>query len=126
MPASRDGFFYRGVGMTINFREDDSIAILRVNGQINLYNVTELKDVFQKALDKGLSRFLIDMKMVNYVDSSGVGAFILHLNNLKKIEGKMAFCNIDNNVRVLFEMTKLNNFFQIFEKDDEAYKYLKS
>lgn len=112
--------------MTITMGENDSIVKMKINGQINLYNVGELKETFIREIDKGFTKFMIDMKLVNYVDSSGVGAFILHLNNLKKIEGKMALFNIDDTVRIVFEMTKLTNFFQIFDNDKDAERYLLS
>lgn len=116
----------RGLLMTITMSEDDSIVKMKVNGQINLYNVGELKETFRKEIDKGFTRFMIDMKLVNYVDSSGVGAFILHQNSLKKIEGKMALFSVDDTVRIVFEMTKLTNFFQIFDNDKDAEKYLRA
>jgi anti-sigma B factor antagonist len=112
--------------MNITLSENDSIVRMKVNGQINLYNVTEMKEIFQKELDKGFRFFMIDMKLVNYVDSSGVGAFILQLNSLKKIDGKLALFNIDDTVRIVFAMTKLNNFFQIFDSEKEAENYLKA
>lgn len=112
--------------MNITLSEDSPIVKIKINGQINLYNVGELKDVLQKEVDKGFFLYMIDMKLVNYVDSSGVGAFILHLNNLKKLDGKMALFNIDDTVRIVFEMTKLNNFFQIFDNDKDAENYLKA
>ena len=114
----------RGFWMTITMSEDGTIVRMKVNGQINLYNVGELKETFMKEIDKGFSRFMIDMKLVNYVDSSGLGAFIYHLNNLKKIEGKMALFYVDDTVRIVFEMTKLNNFFQIFDSEKDAEHYL--
>lgn len=112
--------------MTITMSEDGAVVRMKINGQINLYNVGELKETLMKEIDKGFTKFMIDMKLVNYVDSSGVGAFILHMNNLKKIEGKLALFNIDDTVRIVFEMTKLNNFFHIFENDKEAERYLQS
>lgn len=110
--------------MTITMSEDGAIVRMKVNGQINLYNVGELKETFMKEIDKGFSRFMIDMKLVNYVDSSGLGAFIYHLNNLKKVEGKMALFYVDDTVRIVFEMTKLNNFFRIFDNEKDAEHYL--
>lgn len=112
--------------MNISLLEKDSIVFLKINGQINLYTVTDLKEVFQKELEKGFTKYMLDMKMVHYVDSSGVGAFILHVNNLKKHDGKMAMYNIDDTVRVVFAMTKLNNFFSLFDNEKDALNYIAS
>ena len=106
--------------MDINKRTKDDIVILDITGEIDLYNAPEIKDIINKLIEEQKYNVIINLEKVSYIDSSGIGALISSLSNLKKYQGGLKIINVFASVRKVFELTKLTSFFEIFESEDEA------
>ena len=106
--------------MEISQREKDGITILDIQGEIDLYNAPEIKDIIQKLIEAQKYNVIINLEKVSYIDSSGIGALISSLSNLKKYQGGLKIINVYASVKKVFELTKLTSFFDIYESEGEA------
>ncbi len=106
--------------MEITRRESGNIVILDINGEIDLYNAPEIKDVIAKLIEEQKYYTIINLEKVSYIDSSGIGALISSLSNLKKYQGGLKIINVAGSVRKVFELTKLTSFFEIFDNEPGA------
>ncbi|EPG68141.1 anti-sigma factor antagonist [Leptospira semungkisensis] len=106
--------------MEITRRESGNIVILDINGEIDLYNAPEIKDVIAKLIEEQKYYTIINLEKVSYIDSSGIGALISSLSNLKKYQGGLKIINVAGSVRKVFELTKLTSFFEIFDNEPDA------
>jgi len=106
--------------MEISRRDSGDIVILDVNGEIDLYNAPEIKDTINKLIEEKKYNVVINLDKVSYIDSSGIGALISSLSNLKKYQGGLKICNVSGSVRKVFELTKLTSFFEIYDSEQEA------
>ncbi|MCI0496582.1 STAS domain-containing protein [candidate division KSB1 bacterium] len=64
-------------------------------------------------------RILIDLKSVDFIDSSGLGAMISALKTIGK-NGELKLVNPRSQVKDIFNLTRLNLVFNIFDNLDEA------
>lgn len=106
--------------MEISQREKDAITVLDIQGEIDLYNAPEIKDIIQKLIEAQKYNVIINLEKVSYIDSSGIGALISSLSNLKKYQGGLKIINVYASVKKVFELTKLTSFFEIYESEPEA------
>lgn len=106
--------------MEISKRESGSVIILDVNGEIDLYNAPEIKETINNLIEEKKFNVIINLAKVSYIDSSGIGALISSLSNLKKFQGGLKIVNVSGSVRKVFELTKLTNFFEIYDSENEA------
>ncbi|MBL8993564.1 MAG: STAS domain-containing protein [Spirochaetia bacterium] len=106
--------------MEIKTRTVDGVVILDIDGEIDLYNAPEIKDTIKAQMDGGHKKIIINLENVSYIDSSGIGALISSLSNLKKIGGGLKIINVYDSVRKVFELTKLTSFFEIYDSEEEA------
>jgi len=106
--------------MEISQEEKESIIILKIQGEIDLYNAPEIKDTIQKAIEEEKYNIIIDLEKVSYIDSSGIGALISSLSNLKKYQGSLKIIHVFASVKKVFELTKLTSFFEIYDSEEEA------
>lgn len=106
--------------MEISQREKNGIVILDIQGEIDLYNAPEIKDTIQKLIEEQKYNIIINLEKVSYIDSSGIGALISSLSNLKKYQGGLKIINVYASVKKVFELTKLTSFFEIYDSEDEA------
>lgn len=113
--------------MNIDVREiDDDIAILDVDGDIDLYSASDLRDSVFEQIDIGKTKVIINLENVTYIDSSGIGTLITSLSKIKKINGKMCIINVYDSVKKVFELTKLTTFFKIYANENEALEIFSS
>ncbi len=111
--------------MNIDVRElEDDIAVLDVDGDIDLYSASDLRDSVFEQIDIGKTKVIINLENVTYIDSSGIGTLITSLSKIKKINGKMCIINVYDSVKKVFELTKLTTFFKIYTSENEAIQAL--
>src|SRR5918999_2533616 len=96
------------------------VLVVRVEGQLIVGNRHELKDLIQSALDKGERRLLIDFSRTGYIDSSGLGALVSISKRVREAGGELRLSGLNDDLRSLFELTKLDTLFAITETPDQA------
>lgn len=112
--------------MELKIRKNESIYIVDVIGEMDLYNSYKLKELFMKMLEKKIEKFIINMEEVEYIDSSGIGALIYITSTIKKMNLHLAIIHIHGSVKKVIELTKLSGFFPIHTSLEEAIKDMKS
>lgn len=106
--------------MDIQEKEQNGIVILDIQGEIDLYNAPDIKSFILKKIESQKYNIIINLQEVSYIDSSGIGALISSLSNLKKYQGTLKITNIHDSVKKVFELTKLTSFFEIFDNAEAA------
>jgi anti-sigma B factor antagonist len=96
------------------------VTIMQVDGQLIVGNRHELKDLVQAALDKGERRLLVDFSRTGYIDSSGLGALVSISKRIREAGGELRLAGLNDDLRSLFELTKLDTLFTISETPEQA------
>jgi anti-sigma B factor antagonist len=105
--------------MEIELKELGEHKVIAVRGEIDLYNVSELKKVLFSVTDGNYPSVVVDMKNVNYMDSSGIGALVAGQKKMKAHSGKFCLLNIHEDVLNILKLATLDKFFTIVEGEDE-------
>ena len=95
-------------------------VVVKVDGQLIVGNRQELKDLVQAALDRGDRRLLIDFSRTGYIDSSGLGALVSISKKIREAGGELRLSGLNEDLRSLFELTKLDTLFAIAETPKQA------
>jgi anti-sigma B factor antagonist len=106
------------MGLTTTTRGD--VTVIRSEGQITVGNRQELKAAVQAGLDGGARKFLVDCTATGYIDSSGLGALVTIAKRVREGGGQIRIAGLNDDLRALFELTKLDTLFAIFPTADEA------
>jgi anti-anti-sigma factor len=75
-------------------------------------------------VENGTKIVLVDLKNVNFMDSSGLGALVLAFKTLRAANSKLVLCSINEQIRILFELTGMDKVFEVFSDRDEFQKSL--
>ena len=62
--------------------------------------------------------WVIDMAAVDFIDSSGICALVGGLNAARHRGCRLVICNLSATVRLIFELTQLDQLFEIFDSFD--------
>ena len=108
--------------MKIREEKINDVVICTLEGEVNINNSPELRKAFDEIVRKSEKKVLIDFSSVSYVDSSGLATLIEMFQRLKKIGGRMRFSNMDQKIKNIFEITKLQKLFEIMDTRENALK----
>ncbi|MBC6433932.1 STAS domain-containing protein [Nostoc sp. HG1] len=102
-----------------------SVTILELSGIIDGIRGNELRrQVSNIVVDNGAKILLLDLKQVTFIDSSGLGALVSAVQIVRNANGKLFVCSISDQVRMLFELTKMDRVFQTFADQDEFKRHV--
>jgi len=106
--------------MDITVRKFQENYVIDVSGEVDMYHADRLKDVVATMMKKKVSVFILNLKKVTYIDSSGIGA-ILAVNAMLAHEG-MAFriVNVSRPVMHIMELTRLVGILPIEANELDA------
>lgn len=101
-------------------KDAGGVVVVRVEGQLIVGNRQELKDLIGAALDRGERKFLIDFGRTGYIDSSGLGALVSLSKRVRELGGELRLSGLNEDLRSLFELTKLDTLFSISDSTKQA------
>jgi anti-sigma B factor antagonist len=111
------------MGMTIQPREIDGVAILDISGRITMGKGSVLlRDRVRHELDLGRQRIIINLAGVSYIDSSGLGEMISAFTTAKTRGVTLTLLNLTKRIHELMQIAKLYTVFEVYDDEDAAIK----
>ena len=108
--------------MSFTVRKDEAkdVVIVGVDGQLIVGNRHDLKKKVLDAVDGGDRKFVIDFAATGYIDSSGLGVLVSLAKKVRETGGDLRLAGLNDDLRTLFELTKLDTLFTIVDSVEEA------
>ncbi len=106
--------------MAFDVSKQGDVTVIDVEGQLIVGNRQELKQKVLDELESGARKFLIDFSDTGYIDSSGLGVLVSLSKKIREQGGELRLANLNEDLRTLFELTKLDTLFHIANSRDEA------
>ncbi len=106
--------------MELTRRDADMVAVLSLSGRLDLANGNKLKDEIKTVLDSGKNAVHLCMKDLEFVNSSGLGAMVSIMKEIRLRRGRLTLSDMADYVREVFDITQLSHIFEIFPTEEEA------
>ena len=107
------------MALVITIRVISEVVVLDLFGRLWILDLP-LRDKMNGFLNDGNRRFVVNLGGVEYIDSSGLGQLVSIWVSVKNRRGHLTLLNPTKRVQRLFEITRLNTIFEIFENELEA------
>jgi anti-sigma B factor antagonist len=103
----------------VNFEKRDSVevATFTVN-KINALIADDIRVQIIKVFENANAKLVIDLRGVEYIDSSGFGCFLSSFKAARNNYGTLKFANAEPSVKALFEILKLDTIFELYSDTD--------
>jgi len=101
-------------------RQEDGATLVALKGGIDLHQTPSVHKVLVDACQTQPSLLVVDLDEVEYMDSSGLGTLVEIFRRVNGYKGRLVLCCMHERVRSVFEITKLDKFFKIYETQEEA------
>ena len=93
---------------------DDGVVV-KVTGEIDLIRSPQLRQELMAILDDGVVRLVVDLGDVPFMDSSGVATLVEALQVQRRQGNKLILCALQDKVKSIFEISRLDMVFTITE-----------
>ncbi len=109
------------MSLEITQREREGIVVLDLQGRITAGpEATAFREAFEKAAVGAEPKVVLNMKGVEYIDSTGLGALVMVGTQTKSAGGAAKLVYLNRIAMELLVMTKLDTIFEVFDDETDA------
>ncbi len=107
--------------MKISARRLDKTTILDISGDIDLAHSTEVrKMVLLEFREKRTPRVILNLRDVNYIDSSGVASLVEALKASRDVGSRLILFGLSPIAHEVLQLSRLLKIFEIYDTEDLA------
>ncbi len=114
------------MNLKVDVERKDGIAVVKVEGEIDLYTSSHFRNELHKLIDEGYNKLIISLDNVGYIDSTGLGILIGTLKRLKEVGGKLTVVCSSPQIKKVFTITGLVKILGLHENLQQAIDYIAS
>ena len=92
----------------------ESPDVLPLAGEIDLHVSPRVAESLGALIRRKPKRLVVDLSQVSYIDSSGLAVLIEGMQNMEAYGAKLVLAGLQENVRPIFEIARLDQVFAIF------------
>ena len=94
--------------------------VLLLEGDIDLHVSPAVRESLNALIKKKPERIVIDFSRATYIDSAGLAALILAMQEVEAYGGRFFLAGLQETLRSIFETSRLDGIFPIFPDVDAA------
>lgn len=106
--------------LNIKSEKREQSLVISPSGDIDLMGSPTLRVELRKAAGEKPERLVIDLSGVTYMDSSGVATLVEAMQITRRSNTKLVLCGMQDRVRSVFEIARLDSVFTIVPTMDAA------
>jgi anti-sigma B factor antagonist len=95
-------------------------AVLRVAGEVDVYSAPRLRERVVQLLADDVRHVVADLREVDFLDSTGLGALVGSLKRLREQDGSLKLVTGPERVAQVFRLTGLVRVFALYATVAEA------
>ena len=96
------------------------IMVMQLKGRFDAHEVEPVNAWLQEQVNAGKVKIVVDLEGVNFIDSTALSTLVRGMKNCREKNGDLHLCSLQQPVRVIFELTRLDKAFDIFANEAEA------
>ena len=95
------------------------VQIIEPSGILDGTKADEFRQEISESVNNGTQVILVDFTNVTFMDSSGLGALVLSLKTIRTNGAKLFLCSLNEQIKMLFELTSMDRVFSICSSREE-------
>jgi anti-sigma B factor antagonist len=101
-------------------KPSESVAVVDVEGEVDIYSAPQFKEVLLQGIEEGASRIIVDLAKVTFIDSTALGVLVSGAKRVRPQNGTLDIVCADDNITRIFEITGLDRIFGIYPTREDA------
>lgn len=103
--------------MALTTRSVGNITVLELSGRFDAHIAPEVIDWYGQLRSHAV---VVDLTGVHFVDSSALAALAGGMKRCRQRDGDLKLCGMQQPVQIIFELTRMNRAFDIFDTEAAA------
>ena len=95
-------------------------AVLRIGGEVDVYTAPQLRERVIQLLGHGARHIIADLREVEFLDSTGLGALVGSLKRVREQDGSLKLVVADGKITTIFRITGLDRVFALHPSFPDA------
>ena len=101
----------------------NNVYVLQIKGDISAFMLQKLKDAVEELRNvKGKKNIVVNLAEVKYVDAFAFGIITAFARELRDVGGGLEIANMNDDIKLIFELSYLSKVYKIFDSVDAAEK----
>lgn len=110
----------QGSNFAVRIRQEGPISLLDVSGSLTSFEIGAFRESITRLLKQGRTQMLLNLKELQYLDSSGIGELARSYVSVVKQGGQMKVVGLSPKVDEVLKITQLYQVFPEFPTEEEA------
>jgi anti-sigma B factor antagonist len=106
--------------MKVDTRFSAGAAIVSVSGEVDMFTSPDLRHELQRLTEDAVPRIVVDLKEVNFMDSSGIATLVQALKEARPFGGKVVLAAPGETVMRVLRLANLTSLFSVHETVEGA------
>ena len=103
-------------------QQNNGITLLSLTGEVDVSVAPKLRSVLKGLIDTSTAKIIVDLSSVDFIDSSGLGLFVMAYKSIRAYNGKIKFAKARPEVLKVIRLTRLDKHFELFDSVEQAEK----
>ena len=108
--------------MEVVEKKRDGICILTLTGRLDANSSEEFREKILQLIEDGTKKVILDCENLDYISSAGLRVVLEATKEIKRNEGKIMLCALQDYIEEVFEVAKFDAFLPIGGSVEEAIK----
>ncbi len=109
--------------MTITYESHGPVDVIELPANLALPEVTNVNERLQELIAQGHGKLVLDLASISFIDSTGLSVLISARKSAVRVNGDVVLLNPSARARILIELTRLHEVFNIFIDKEAAVEY---
>jgi anti-sigma B factor antagonist len=106
--------------MEVTSHSRGAVAVLELAGRFDAYVAPRVAEGLEQATAAPPARVVVNLAGVAFMDSTALGTLVRGMKRCRQHGGDLHLCGLQQPVRIVFELTRLDTVFKIFGSEEEA------
>jgi len=96
------------------------VDVLRLEGRFDAHEVAPVTAWLKDRVGSRRTRIVVNLQGVGFIDSTALTSLVRGLKWCRQGNGELRLCGLQQAVRIIFELTRLDRAFSVHESEGEA------
>lgn len=101
-------------------RRIEEVTVLDLQGRFDLNAIPKVGDLLDQMTSSGWVKLVINLRQVKFIDSMALATLVRITKRCRQRGGDVRLYGLQQPVRVIFELTRLDRAFDLFDDEEAA------
>jgi anti-sigma B factor antagonist len=99
--------------MEVVEKKQNGVCILALSGRLDASSSPEFREKILQLIEDGTKKVILDCENLDYISSAGLRVVLEATKEIKRNEGKIMLCALQDYIKEVFEVAKFDAFLPI-------------